>query len=77
MIKINRTGYRIICVDTLQTLTECVSFSIVNFCQPFELSGILAVVFDLVFLEPYFSSHRALWIWDSVEDGYFKFVPTE
>ena len=41
------------------------------------LSGILAAVFDLVFLEPYFSSHRELWIWDSVEDGYFKFVPTE
>ncbi len=41
------------------------------------LSGILAAVFDLVFLEPYFSSHRELWIWDSVEDGYFKFVPTK
>lgn len=41
------------------------------------LSGILAAVFDLVFLEPYFSSNRELWVWDSVEDGYFKFVPTE
>ena len=41
------------------------------------LSGILAVGFDLIFLEPYFSSRRELWIWDSVEDGYFKFVPTE
>lgn len=41
------------------------------------LSGILAVAFDLVFLEPYFSSHRELWIWSSVEDGYFKFVPTK
>ena len=41
------------------------------------LSGILAVLFDLVILEPYFSRHKKLWIWDSVADGYFKFIPTQ
>lgn len=41
------------------------------------ISGILAAVFDLIFLEPYFSRHRELWIWDSVADGYFKFIPKQ
>ena len=41
------------------------------------LSGIFAVIFDLVILEPYFSRHKELWIWDSVADGYFKFIPKQ
>ena len=45
--------------------------------QAAVLSGILAVVFDLVFLEPYFSRRKELWIWDSVADGYFKFIPKQ
>ncbi|MFX1369986.1 MAG: hypothetical protein ACFFAY_15440 [Promethearchaeota archaeon] len=38
-------------------------------------SGLLAVIFDLTVLEPYFSRHKELWIWDSVENGYFRFIP--
>jgi len=45
--------------------------------QACVLSGILAVVFDLVILEPYFSRQKELWIWDSVADGYFKFIPKQ
>ncbi|MHA1421317.1 MAG: hypothetical protein ACTSSD_04395 [Candidatus Thorarchaeota archaeon] len=45
--------------------------------QAVVLSGILAVVFDLVILEPYFSRNKELWIWDSVSDGYFKFIPKQ
>ena len=45
--------------------------------QACVLSGLFTVAFDLIFLEPYFSRQKELWIWDSVEDGYFKFVPTE
>ncbi|TFG28513.1 hypothetical protein EU528_11105 [Candidatus Thorarchaeota archaeon] len=41
------------------------------------LSGIFAAVFDLLFLEPYFSRHKELWIWDCVADGYFKFIPKQ
>ena len=43
--------------------------------QAAVLSGLLAAVFDFVILEPYFSRHKELWIWDSVADGYFKFIP--
>ena len=45
--------------------------------QAVVLSGILAAVFDLVFLEPYFSRRKELWVWDSVADGYFKFIPKQ
>lgn len=38
-------------------------------------SGLLVVIFDLTFLEPYFSRHKELWVWDSVENGYFRFIP--
>ncbi|MFX0053299.1 MAG: hypothetical protein ACFFAX_12860 [Promethearchaeota archaeon] len=40
------------------------------------LSGLLALVFDLLFLEPYFSRQKELWIWYSVQDGYFRFIPS-
>ena len=45
--------------------------------QAAVLSGLFAAVFDLVILEPYFSRHKELWVWDSVADGYFKFIPKE
>ena len=41
------------------------------------LSGLFTVAFDLIFLEPYFSRQKELWIWDSVEGGYFKFIPKQ
>lgn len=45
--------------------------------QAVVLSGLLAGFFDLVILEPYFSHRKELWIWDSVADGYFKFIPKQ
>jgi hypothetical protein len=45
--------------------------------QACVLSGIFAVIFDLVILEPYFSRQKELWIWSSVENGYFNFIPDE
>ena len=41
------------------------------------LSGVLALVFDLAFLEPYLSRKKELWIWTSVANGYFRFIPSE
>jgi hypothetical protein len=41
------------------------------------LSGLLALVFDLLFLEPYFSRQKELWIWYSVQNGYFRFLPSQ
>jgi hypothetical protein len=41
------------------------------------LSGLLALVFDLVFLEPFFSRQKELWIWYSVQNGYFRFIPSQ
>ncbi|MFX1262470.1 MAG: hypothetical protein ACFFAZ_10305 [Promethearchaeota archaeon] len=41
------------------------------------LSGLLASVFDLLFLEPYFSRQKELWIWYSVRNGYFRFLPSQ
>ena len=41
------------------------------------LSGLLALVFDFLFLEPYFSHQKELWIWYSVENGYFGFIPAQ
>ena len=41
------------------------------------LSGLLALVFDLLFLEPYFSRQKELWIWYSVQKGYFRFIPSQ
>ncbi len=38
-------------------------------------SGLFAVVFDLVFLEPYFSRKKEYWVWKPVENGYFGFIP--
>ena len=38
-------------------------------------SGIFAVIFDLILLEPYFSRRKGFWIWTSVENGYFSFIP--
>ncbi|MFW9888238.1 MAG: hypothetical protein ACFFER_08655 [Candidatus Thorarchaeota archaeon] len=40
-------------------------------------SGLLALVFDLLFLEPYFSRQKELWIWYSVRNGYFRFIPSQ
>ena len=41
------------------------------------LSGLLAAAFDLLFLEPYFSRQKELWIWYSVKNGYFGFLPSQ
>ena len=41
------------------------------------LSGLLALVFDLLFLEPYFSRQKELWKWYTVENGYFRFIPSQ
>ncbi|RDE12925.1 MAG: hypothetical protein C4K47_06975 [Candidatus Thorarchaeota archaeon] len=38
-------------------------------------SGILGLVLDSVFLEPYLSKTKGLWQWRHVESGYFHFVP--
>ncbi len=41
------------------------------------VSGVLALIVDLVFLEPFMSRARKLWIWKSVDKGYFSFLPKE
>lgn len=41
------------------------------------LSGLFALAFDLLFLEPYLSRRKELWIWSPVENGYFRFIPKE
>ncbi|MCF2138219.1 MAG: carotenoid biosynthesis protein [Candidatus Thorarchaeota archaeon] len=40
-------------------------------------SGLIASLVDFAFLEPYFSRQQGYWIWQSVERGYFRFVPKE
>ncbi len=39
------------------------------------ISGSLGLFIDLVFVEPYFSKKKNYWIWNSVNEGYFSFIP--
>jgi hypothetical protein len=40
-------------------------------------SGLVCFLIDFLLIEPYFSRKSGLWIWTSVENGYFGFVPRE
>ena len=41
------------------------------------MSGCLALLGDFLFFEPYMSSRKELWLWKSVDNGYFEFIPTK
>ena len=38
-------------------------------------AGTMGATIDLMVIEPYCSRKKALWIWNSVPNGYFRFVP--
>jgi len=38
-------------------------------------AALMAVSLDFAFIEPYCSKRKALWIWNPVQNGYFRFVP--
>ncbi|MFW9788188.1 MAG: hypothetical protein ACFFE2_10830 [Candidatus Thorarchaeota archaeon] len=40
------------------------------------VSGVLASLIDLLFFEPYMSRKKELWLWRSVDNGYFEFIPS-
>lgn len=40
-------------------------------------SGCACFILDFIFIEPFLSRKRGLWIWKAVENGYFGFVPEE
>lgn len=39
------------------------------------LAGTMGASVDLALIEPYCSKKKSLWIWKSVANGYFRFVP--
>ncbi|MFW9769174.1 MAG: hypothetical protein ACFFF9_11710 [Candidatus Thorarchaeota archaeon] len=39
-------------------------------------SGLIASSIDFYFFEPYMSRRRKLWLWNSVDSGYFGFIPS-
>ena len=40
-------------------------------------AGIVGMLADLTFVEPLMCRMRRLWVWKSVERGYFSFIPRE
>ena len=61
----------------------CVQFSLLlplsfglNLFFAIYASGWLALLGDLLLFEPYMSRRKELWLWKSVERGYFKFIPS-
>ena len=38
-------------------------------------SGLIAASADFYFIEPLMSSRIGLWLWKSVDNGYFRFIP--
>ncbi len=41
------------------------------------VSGIMCILGDFLFAEPYLCAQKKLWEWKPVEKGYFKFVPAK
>lgn len=39
-------------------------------------SGFIASMVDIILFEPYMSRKKGLWLWKSVENGYFEFIPS-
>lgn len=40
-------------------------------------SGFIASMVDIILFEPYMSRRRGLWLWTSVNNGYFEFIPSK
>ncbi|MFX1484140.1 MAG: hypothetical protein ACFFCP_13245 [Promethearchaeota archaeon] len=40
-------------------------------------SGLIASSVDFYFIEPFMSGRKGLWLWKSVENGYFRFIPRD
>ncbi len=40
-------------------------------------AGLFSMIVDMVIVEPLFSRQRRFWVWESVENGYFSFIPKE
>lgn len=40
-------------------------------------SGFIASAIDFYFFEPYMSRRKELWLWTSVANGYFEFIPSK
>lgn len=41
------------------------------------LSGVISASLDLYFIEPLLSRKLSMWIWTSVDGGYFAFIPDQ
>jgi len=45
--------------------------------QAILLSGILCAFLDIIAVEPLLSAKYSMWLWTSVDEGYFKFIPAQ
>ena len=45
--------------------------------QAILLSGILCASLDILAVEPLLSAKYGMWLWTSVDEGYFKFIPAQ
>ena len=48
-----------------------------NVVTAIVLSGFLALLGDFLLFEPFLSRRKQLWLWTSVENGYFEFIPQQ
>lgn len=46
-----------------------------NSSEAVALSGVICASLDFYFIEPMLSRRMGMWLWNSVENGYFRFVP--
>ncbi len=47
-----------------------------NTTEAVALSGVICTSLDFYFIEPLLSRKIGMWLWNSVENGYFRFIPT-
>lgn len=45
--------------------------------QAILLSGIICASLDIIAVEPLLSAKYGMWLWTSVDEGYFKFIPAQ